>query len=730
MLLLETVAQDLRYAIRGMRNHRAFASAAVLTLGFGTAAVATVLTLGHTLFFRELPVRRADRIVMVQATRRHGQLPGWVGYPDYEHFRDHVQTLEGLAAAYSTAPLFVTAAGQSREVNGAVVSANFFPLLRVRAALGRFFRRDEDSVPDRDRVAVISFDFWRNWFGSSPGVLGTTMTINGTVFTVVGVAPQTFKGATVQPNEIYIPTMMARTGYRWCVDSLAADCTVFDMIGRLRDGYSVAQARAEMATLVPESWLTAKEGENTGVTAFAVKGVMDADVTRKSQLHFVTLLSSVAGVLLLVCSVNLAGLLIARNNARTRELATRAALGAGRGRLIRQLVSESVVLAVSGGAVGTLLSSALTAGLNAMFYSVDIEGHPLYYDFKFRPAVIAGVLFVSAAVGCLLGIVPALRSTRRDTAEGLKRQAAGMSAASSSGRWLAGAQAGIAVALTTVAGLLASSAHLVMTGDNFETSHVALMRLRPRLLNYSPQKAQRYLRDVMERLGAMPGVESASLAAPGAVLVGGDAQVSLPGRATVQSITAQYTEAGPQYFRTLHIPLLRGREFDDRDTLRSPPVAVVSETLAHEFWPGGGVVGSTVIVNQQERQVIGVAADIPLGGRGEPQLPYVYIPFWQNALQIDARLCVRVSGNPAAMIPLLAREAARVDRDVPIAETIPLSLQMAGLIRSLRIAGSLATYAAALALSAERPRRLWNACFLAIPPHKGDWDPHGLGSET
>src|SRR5262249_54334346 len=162
-------------------------------------------TLANTLFFRELPVDRPDGVVIVQATRRHGQVPGWVGYPDYLHFRDRTKTLQGLAAHYSTAPLFVTANNQSGEINGAVVSANFFPLLGVKPALGRFFTEDEDRVPNRDRVAVLSDELWRNWFGSSPDALGATLKMNGTRFTVIGVAAPDFRGVSVQPSRIYIP---------------------------------------------------------------------------------------------------------------------------------------------------------------------------------------------------------------------------------------------------------------------------------------------------------------------------------------------------------------------------------------------------------------------------------------------------------------------------------------------------------------------------------------------
>ncbi|HLY16402.1 MAG TPA: permease prefix domain 1-containing protein, partial [Bryobacteraceae bacterium] len=171
---LEDLWQDLRYALRTLRHKPGFTVTALLTLGFGTAAISTVITLANTLFLRDLPVERPDRVVAVQATRRHGQRPGWVSYPDYLRFRDRTRTLEGLAAHYSTAPLFVAVGNQSKELNGAVVSANFFPLLGIRPALGRFFRPGEDSIPDRDRVAVLSDNLWRNWFGASPGALGAS----------------------------------------------------------------------------------------------------------------------------------------------------------------------------------------------------------------------------------------------------------------------------------------------------------------------------------------------------------------------------------------------------------------------------------------------------------------------------------------------------------------------------------------------------------------------------
>jgi predicted permease len=694
---LDAAWQDLRYALRGMRRRPAFTLAAALTLGMGAAAVSTVFTLGNTLLLRELPVEHADRVVSVQATRRQGRAQGWVSYPDYVHFRDRIQSVEGLAAHYSNASFFVNANGQSREMNGAVVTANFFPSLGLKPALGRYFREDEDRVPDRDRVAVLSDELWRNWFGSSPEVMGAGLKINGVAFTVIGVAPPDFRGVTTQPVEVYIPMMMARAGFRWCEDALAAGCKPFDMIGRLRAGYTVEQARAEAATLVPQSWATAKEGENTGATVVLARGAMHPDLTRRGQWNFVRMLAGVAAVLLLVCCLNLAGLLISRNSARTREFSIRASLGAGWGRLMGQLVTESMLLAAGGGLLGIGFSLLLTSALNAAFFSVNVEGHPLLYNFTPEARVLVAVLAVSVAAGFLAGVVPAIHTIRANTAEGMKRQASTIGGARA-GRWLAGAQVGVAVTLAAVAGVLAASARAMVAGVEYDSSHVALMRLRPRMLNYSLAQAQQFVRTVMDRLEAAPGVESASMAGNGAPLIGRDAKAVLPGWNQAQAIECGYIEIGPRYFETLRTRVLRGREFDRRDTIRSQPVAMVSESLALRLWPPGDVIGATLIVNGQPRQVVGVVKDALLQPRGEPVLPYAYAPFWQNPADTDARVLIRVRGDPATLLPALARVANQVDPDVPIAGTITLQQQTAGAISQERIVASLVSYAAILAM--------------------------------
>ena len=690
--VVDSLLQDLRYGGRTMRRSPVFSITAILTIALSTAALATVFTLGYGLFFRPLPVDRPDELVTVSATRGGSRTDGVVSYPDYVTFRDRATTVSSLAAIYPTAPLFVTVNGVAREINGAVTSANFLPMLGVKPALGRFFRDDEDQVPDRDRVAVISDSLWRNTFGASPGAIGAGLKINGVDFAVIGVASATFVALGSSPIDIYIPAMMLRVGYRWCDDSLAASCTVLEMMGRLAPGHTLADAAAEMPTLMPASWARAPKGENSGVAVSHPRGLSSDD----EEPRMVRILAGIASALLLVACANLAGLLSAQSAARHGEFGIRLSLGAAASRIVRQVMTESLMLALVGGIAGVLLSRAFVGALGAMFYAIDDEGHPLYYDFSLTPGIVVTAIAAAVVAGCLFSIVPAIRITRRPrSGEPSQRTATHRW---SSGAWLLGAQAAVAVSLVAVTGLMIASAQTMLAGENFEASHVALMRLRPRLVKYSPERAQRFQRDVMQRLEATPGVESASLVGVGTVLSGGAAAVALPGWTAGQRLRAGYNEIGPAYFATLRTPLVSGREFDKRDTIGSPRVAIVNETLAAQLWQAGHAVGAAILVKTVPHQVVGVVTDVPLQRRGEARQPWVFVPFWQTPGEIDSRLAIRVAGDPAVMLPALAREVNRVDPDVPIAEIITLPIRMAGLMRPLRVSATFIGYAAAVAI--------------------------------
>jgi putative ABC transport system permease protein len=690
---IDALAQDLRYGWRTMRHAPVFSITAVLTIALSTGALATVFTLAYTLFFRPLAADRPGEVVVVSATRGGPRTDGVVSYPDYVTFRDRTTTLSGLAAHYSTAPLFVTANDDAKEMNGAVVSANYFPLLGLTPELGRFFHTDEDRVPDRDRVAVIGHTLWRDAFGASANAIGATLTINGVAFTVIGVAPQTVVAITPVPIEVYIPMMMLRVGYRWCDDALAASCATLSMIGRLAPGRTPADAAAEFPTLMPASWARAPKGQNSGVVVTQRRGMSEDD----GEPQLVRLLAGVAIALLLVSCANLGGLLSAQSAARAGEFGIRLSLGAAAHRIIRQVMTESLMLAAIGGVAGVALSRVFIGVLAATFYSIDDEGHPLRYDFSLTPSVAVAAIAAALAAGCLFSIIPALTAVRGSGPARVQSQSRSIASRWSSA-WLIGAQAAVAVALVAVTGLLTASAQLMLAGNNFDASHVALMRLRPRLVKYAPERAQQFQRAVIRQLETMPGVESVSLVGTGAVLGGGQLGIALPGWTPDQRLRVHFNEIGANYFATLRTPMVGGREFDDRDSLRSPPVAIVNETLAARLWPDGRAIGETLIVRNAPLQVVGVVKDVPLVSRADAIQPWAFAAFWQNPAEVDSRLAIRVAGDPAAALPALVHAVNRIDPDVPIAETITLPIQIRGWMRPLRVSATFVGYAAALAM--------------------------------
>ena len=357
-----------------------------------------------------------------------------------------------------------------------------------------------------------------------------------------------------------------------------------------------------------------------------------------------------------------------------------------------------MLLALIGGGGGVVLSVAMTGALSRAFYEFDGEGHPLYYDFSLDPVTIVAVFATCVAAGLAFGVVPALRVISIGANASLTASSQAMSTRSRLGRWLVGAQATLAVALAAISGLLIGSARSLATGLAFEPSQVVLMRLRPRLMQYPPERAQRFQRTAMESIERVAGVESASLVGTGSVLNGGDARVALPQwpDAEGRSIPCGFIDIGPRYFLTVRTPILRGREFDERDNRDAALTAIVTRSLAERLWTGGDAIGSLVLVDGKPHQVVGIVQDVPLQSRAETMRPYVYVPYWQQPDEIDARLCIRVRGDPAAVLPSLARAVHAVDPDVPIAETITLETQLAGKFQSLRVTAVFLSYAAGL----------------------------------
>ena len=699
---VESLVQDLRFAARILRKNPGLTFVAVLTTALGIAANVTVFSVVDALFLRSVPAKNPERLVRILAPENDGG--GYFSVPEFRYLREHSKTVDELTAHYSTAPLYVSANGETGEVQGAVVSSSYFPMLGLRPYLGRFFTPDEDSVADRDAVSVLGYGFWRRIYNGDSDVLGKTFLINGHTFTIVGIMPPDFHGVEIggMPDEIWIPAMMIRVGYRHC-DGFQPSCTILGMMGRLKPGTSMPEAQVEIATLMRQ--LRASDPAFDQRFGASVRPAVGMSGNREYNLMLARLLSAIAGVLLLIVCANLGGVLVARGTARSREIAMRLALGAGRGRIVRQLLTESLVLAFAGGVVGFLLST-WTSRLLMSFYSVDDEGYKHLFDVRPDAAVLLFSLAVTATAGVLFGLLPALQATRTDLNDAVKGGGGNVGTNRKLSRTaLATVQVAFSLALLVGAGLLARSATFIESGNNMDLHHVLGLRLPVSLIHYPPNKAYTFKQEVVRRLRELPGVESVSLA-KGQGLVwhfgrrGGD-RATLPGKTYAKPEDEPMIAAkpvAPDYFATLKVPFISGRDFNDSDKPGSLPVTIVNETFARQIVADRLPLGQTVLIDDNPYQIVGIVKDAQMRSANEGSLPVAYVPFWQDKTLLEARMCIRVAGDPAAALPMVRKAIASIDPEVPVTEAMPLMDQVRGAYTDARVASAVLSCAALLAL--------------------------------
>ncbi len=694
--------QDLCYGLRMLLKRPGFSLVAVFMLALGISANTAIFTFVDAFFFRPLPVTDANRLVTVEGTR-NGKWDWGFSYRAYEYFRDHNESFEALLAHYPYAPLNVVADGDSKEAQGAVVSGNYFSTLGIHPLLGRFFEAEDDAVPDRNRVAVISYSMWQGRFGGDPSILTRVIRVNGTDFNVIGVAPKGFQGVEVgYPNEMWIPTMMLRLGYRGCDGFNSFDCRPLTLIGRLAPGREISDAVGELTSLAMALGNEYPATRDRGVMLHPAIGVRLHD--REELGYQMTLLMGVAGFLLLIACANVASLVVVQGTARRKEIAVRLCIGARRARLIRQFMTESLLLALAGGALGLVLS-LWAKDLLLVFYITDSEGYQHLYDLSLNFRVLAFSIAISTLSGLLFGLLPAIQSTRQDLTRALMDDGRSQSPSQNRlRRVLVVGQVALSLVMLVGAGLLVRSAARVREGATFDPTHVALLRLRPKLLEYTPQKAQAFTREVVQRLQSLAGVESVSLATGSGLAWRGQssARVRLPEQARdpEHEPKVEFKEIAPRFFETLKIPLIQGRDFEDRDGPNAPRVVIVNESLARRMWPDGSPLERIVVLDDLEFQVVGVCKDSRLRNSLEGPLPFVYLAYWQNAFrqQTDSRMVIRVAGEPLAMLPLLRREIAAVDSNVPISEDLLMTSQVNGEYRSVLMTSRVLVISALIAL--------------------------------
>jgi len=676
-----------------------FSLIAVVTLALGIGANLTIFSFVDTMFLRPLPAREPFQLVTASAGR-----DGGFAYPAYTHFRDHNKSFAGLAAHYSTAPLSLAAPdGDSETLNGAVVSANYFSTLGITPSMGRFFSADEDTVPDRDRVAVISHGMWQSRFGSDRSVLGKQIRLNGSDFTIVGVTPAEFQGVSPgYPNDVWIPTMMLRLGYRWCDALKDLECDPLESVGRLNHNQSLTSAQAEISMLSSQ-WAAANPGsKDRGVRLYPALGVRAMD--RDSLKYQLRLMMTMTGLLLLIACANVSGLLLNAGAARRREISVRLCIGAGRFRLIRQFLTESLLLTLAGGALG-LLFSVWGKNLLLGYYAKTNSNYVIYYDLSLNPRTLLFALALTVGAGFIFALAPAIQSSRQNLVSALKDESGSQSRG---GSWtrstLVVTQVALSLGLLVCAGLLVRSVAHIRQGQNFDPQNVLVLRLRPRLRDYPPDKAQAFTKEVQRRLEAIPGIQSVSLSKTTLAWPGSsEPRVRLPEQTFSRpedQLKVELHEIAPRLLETLRIPLIQGRDFDDRDLAGRPRVVIVNETLAKRMWPDGQPIERPLIINEQSYRVVGVVKDAQFRNVAEAPQPFLYLPYWQNNLspQIDATLMARVNGDPEAMLPILRREIAAVDSNVPISESATMLQQVNASFKQVLLTSSVLISSSAIAL--------------------------------
>lgn len=707
---LEHLLQDARIALRRMGKTPGFTAAAIATLALGLGLTSAVMGLAYSIFLRPLPVDAAARVMFVEQTRldRPG---GWgYSYPDYSFLREHARSFSELAAHNSTMPpMIVATPGGPVGVLGAVVTANYFTLLRLTPRAGRFFSVDEDRVPGRDAVAILSYDFWRTRFAEDPALVGTTVPINGTPFTVIGIAPEHFHGivAGLEPNAVWIPTAMYSVASPYCDAPLSRACGGVGVIGRLAADTSIDQAHAEVAGLMRQLEAVYPEDfRGRGALIRPVRGIRMLEQAANGPV--IALLAGAAGLVLLVASANVAGLLLARGLRRRKEIAVRLAIGASRGRLIRLLLVESMLLSLAGGVAGQQIAVWTTEVLRAYFPNVDLS---------LDPGIALIGLGVALFTGVATGIAPALQSTRSDLALAMKEGSSGAGRPRSIVReGLIVLQVALSVLLLGAGGLLIRSFFMLHRGPGFDPDRVAIVRLRPSLVGFTSDRAWAYQREVIERLAALPGVLAASPAsAPASWRAQPVTPAWLPGPATPEprgeggdstdpahAYHVGTALVGPRYFKTLGVGVAEGREFDDRDRMDGPRVAIVNETLARHFWPNGGAVGRVITVGPDRVEVVGVVKDLQWTSALQQPDPVAYLNFWQqdrgNRFAQDSRTHIRVAGDAAALLPEIERTIAAIDPDVPISEPGSLGARLDAQFKDVRAARTMLVTFGALAL--------------------------------
>jgi len=705
-----SLVQDLTYAVRLLLRSPALATVAALSLALGIGANTTIFTLVNAVLLNPLPIKEPSRVVSVftKDARNVGAFGAFapVSRPNFLDYREKNSVFSGMVAA-GFAAVSLSGGGEPEQVFGQIVSGDYFDVLGAPFALGRGFRGLEDEVPGSPPVVVLTHGIWQRRFGGRTDIVGQTITLNGRAFTVVGVTAEGFRGTgTIGGPELWVPFgnyQEATTGF--LRDNWNSRRALFYQVhARLKDGVTVEQAAAQMEALakgLEESFPTDNKGRTANLVPLTESTVPPA--FRQNLLLAGGLLSAIVGLVLLIACGNVANLLLARAASRRQEIAVRLSLGASRGRLMRQLLTESLLLSAIGGAGGFLVAVWARSTLWA-FRPPFLLANAL--DLGFDARVIAFTVAVSLLTGLLFGLAPALQSSRPDLVVELKER----TSVPSGSHWyslrnlLVVGQVGLSVVALVSAGLfLRSLLYAQRIDPGFDGSRLVVMGINPGTLGYDEARGRELYRRVLERLSGVAGVEAATLSTTVPLFGGGLARtVFRDGQDPSDPRNGRLTQVGQvgdRYFETLGIPIVRGRAFTPADRQGSQPVAIINEAMAKQYWPNEDPVGRQFVLfgDPTPRQIVGIAGTIKYNFLGEPETPYFYLPLDQEYAP-GVTVQARVSGDPAALVGTIRGAVQQLEPTMPLLNVNTYPQVFAQALWAPRMAASLLAIFALLAL--------------------------------
>jgi len=678
---METLLKDARYGLRMLLRSPGFTVVALLSLALGIGANTAIFSMISAFLFAPLPVEQPSQLVSISTTDVKNPGPMPTSHLNFVDYRDRNEAFTDIFAYTGQGVSFSSPSGEAKNLGAQIVSGNYFDVLGVKAEHGRTFLPDEDQTPATHPVVVLSYAAWQRDFGGDPGIVGKTISLNRRDFNVVGIAQKDFTGTDIGGRpDLWVPMMMhdvVHPGFDWYNTRRGL---FLALTGRLKPGISNAQAQASMSALgsqLEQEYKKDNEGRNVRLVPL-LTARKDPTGDGEVGLTFSALMS-VAGIVLLIACANVTNLLLARATKRKREIAIRLALGASRSRLIKQLMTESLLLSLAGGTIGFFVAIWSKDVLRSL---VPFGGGPNQQGPSIDPRVLTFALAVSVLSGLLFGLAPALQASKPDLVPTLKGDIT-MPVGSRGFRInlrmaLVVVQVGLSLFALITAGLFVRSLQKAeWVNPGFNAENVVLMAFNLGREGYSEPQGRNFHRQVVERIRAVPGVLNATIARDRPFGGGFQRSVFIEGQEPPpggRGVLVQTNNIAAGFFETLGIPLLRGRDFAETDNQQAPKVMIINEAMANRFWPDQDPIGKRLKLfgDQDFREVVGLVTDSKYNSLTEPRRAFMYIPLQQEYVP-QINLHVRTSSDPKGLAAAFRNEVQQLDPSLPVLNIQTLS---------------------------------------------------------